>query len=113
MFSIMKELNLDFKDRRIIYNLYENQSAEITINNESASVKIRKGVRQGRPLSPLLFNCYIEKSITQVKDKLDKLDKLGIGIEVGGILIPMIRFADDIVLLAETEHDLQRALAEM
>lgn len=30
-----------------------------------------------------------------------------------GILIPMIRFADDIVLLAETEHDLQRALAEM
>jgi len=32
---------------------------------------------------------------------------------VGGILIPMIRFADDIVLLAETEHDLQRFLAEM
>jgi len=61
-------------------------------------------------LSPLLFNCYIEKSITEVKDKLSRLR---IGIRVGGILIPMIRFADDIVLLAETEHDLQRALAEM
>ncbi|XP_050431417.1 uncharacterized protein LOC126839986 [Adelges cooleyi] len=51
-----------------------------------------------------------KKSITEVKDKLNRL---GIGIKVGGILIPMIRFADDIVLLAETEHDLQRAPAEM
>jgi hypothetical protein len=106
----MKELNLDLKDRRIIYNLYKNQSADITIDNESASAKIRRSVRQGCSLSPLLFNCYIEKSITEIKDKLNRLE---IGSKVGGILIPTIRFAEDIVLLAETEHDIQRALAEM
>jgi hypothetical protein len=110
MLSIMKELHLDFKDKRIIYNLYKNQSADITINNESASAKIRRDVRQGCPLSPLLFNCYVEKSITEIKDKLNRLE---IKSKVGGILIPMIRFSDDIVLLAETEHDIQRALAEM
>lgn len=30
-----------------------------------------------------------------------------------GILIPTIRFADNIVLLAEIKHDIQRALVEM
>jgi hypothetical protein len=40
MFSKMKDYNLDFKDRRIINNLYKNQRAEITINNESASANI-------------------------------------------------------------------------
>lgn len=45
MFSMMKELDLDFKDRRIIYNLYKNQNAEITINNETASAKILRGVK--------------------------------------------------------------------
>lgn len=38
---------------------------------------------------------------------------MGNGIKVGGILISMIRFTDDIVLVAETEHHLQRVLAEI
>jgi len=29
------DLDLDFKDMRIIYNLYKNQNAKITINNET------------------------------------------------------------------------------
>lgn len=45
MFLIIKKFDLDFKDRRIIYNLYNNKNAEIAINNDSASVKIRRGVR--------------------------------------------------------------------
>jgi len=98
-------LDLDFKDRRIIYNIYKNQNTENTINNDITSAKIRRGVRHGCPLSSLLFNCYIERSINEVKVILNRLR---IGLKVDGILIPMIRFADDIVLLAKTEHDLQR-----
>lgn len=47
MFSIMEELDLDFKDRRIIYKLDKNQNAKIAVYIESASAKIRRGVRQG------------------------------------------------------------------
>jgi len=36
-----------------------------------------------------------------------------IGVVIRGILISMIRFADDIVLLGTTENDLQTALIEM
>lgn len=106
MFPIMKELDLDFRDRIILYNLYENQNEEILIKMRP-SAKIRKGVRQGCPLSSLLFNCYVKKSINKVKEKLNRIR---IGVKVGGISIPKFRFADNIILLAETEHNLQRAL---
>ena len=66
------------------------------------SAKIRRDVIQGCTLLPLLFNCYIERSINEVKEKFNRLR---IGIKVDSLLIPMIRFADDIILLAETEHD--------
>jgi len=69
MFSIRKKLDLYFKDRRIIYNLYKDQNAEIKINNEIASAKIRRGVRQGFPLSQLLFNCYMG-NLTKVRPRL-------------------------------------------
>lgn len=82
MFSIIKEVDLDFKDRRIKYILYKTQNAEIIINNESASAKIRRVVRQECLLSSLLFNCYIQKSITEVKNKLNRL---GVGIKVSGL----------------------------
>lgn len=81
-----------------LHNLYYIQSEVQRLqSNESASVKICKGVRQECPLSPLLFNFYIQKRIMEVKDKHNGLC-IGI-IKVGGILISIIRFADDIVLL--------------
>lgn len=48
----MKKLELDSKDRKIIFSVYKNQNTEITINNEIASVKIDRGVTQGCLLSP-------------------------------------------------------------
>lgn len=50
---------------------------------------------------------YTEKRVKQVEEKLDGQH---IGIKTGGLLILMIRLADDIVLIAKAECDLQRAL---
>jgi len=56
-------------------------------------------------MSPSLFNVYIEQAIRDIKQK--------VGIVIGGILISMIQFADDIILLAASENHLQTALIEV
>ena len=52
MFKILKQAGTKFKERRLIYNLYQNQMAIINIGDEESEAKIRKGVRQGCILPP-------------------------------------------------------------
>jgi len=110
LFNIMDNVGINIKDRNILYAIYKKQKAEIKINSTTKTANIQKGVRQGCPLSAFLFNVYVEQAIRVIKQKLEEKR---IGVIIGGILISLIRFADDIVLLATSESDLQTALIEM
>jgi len=59
---------------------------------------------------PTLFIIYVEQPIKEIRETLLRNK---IGIKVGGEIISFLRFADDIALLANNEHDLERALEEM
>ena len=110
LFYTLEGIGADYRDRRIIYNLYKDQSATIKVTDKTETAIIRKGVRQGCPLSPTLFNIYVEQPIKEIRETLLRNK---IGIKVGGEIISFLRFADDIALLANNEHDLKRALEEM
>lgn len=58
---------------------------------------MKRGVRQGYSLSPLIFNCYIEKVIIRVELK-EQQQEYRRNINVGGTQISMIRFSDGIGL---------------
>ena len=79
------------------------------MSDKSATAKIRKGVKQGCPLSPKLFNIYGEQYINEIKETITGNK---IGVIVKGELISFLRFADDMTLVASSENDLKRALKE-
>lgn len=109
LISYLSDLGLDEKDIRLISNLYWNQKAEIRIHNSGTTeeFEIKKGVRQGCILSPMLFNLYVERAFTE-----SLLDS-PIGIKINGIPINNIRYADDTVILADNANDLQILLNQV
>jgi len=101
LMQILKETVIDWRERRLISNLYMAQSVKVRLNRgETRSVKIGRGVRQGCCLSPILFNLYSE---CLTKEAFE-----GFGdFKIGGQIIHTVKYADDFVLLAKEEKVLQ------
>ena len=63
--------------------------------------KIGKGVCQGCILSPCLFNLYAEYIMQNVG-----LDEAQVGVKVARRNISNLRYADDIIFMAESKEEL-------
>ena len=101
--SILDSLNIYGKDLRIVRNIYWEQTAAMRIGNDlSAFQDIKRGVRQGCVLSPDLFSIYSEIIMRALEGMP--------GIKVGGYNMNNIRYADDTVLIADNEKELQEML---
>ena len=83
--------------------IYRNTKVRIKFNGGiSEPIHINKGVRQGCGLSPVLFNIYINKIIQEFKTVVKK------GIQLNNRkLVNTILYADDQILMATSEDDLQ------
>jgi len=86
---------------RFLIQYYGNSYAYIDINGtKSEKFKTSLGVKQGGCLSPLLYAIY-------VSDISDIVDRLNVGVKVGGQLVNILMYADDIALLTETKKDMK------
>ena len=70
---------------------------------ESASFRVKNGVRQGAILSPSLFCVYLDNLLSQLREA-------GVGCHVGGVFLGAFGYADDLTLLAPTRKALQTML---
>src|SRR6476469_1982270 len=79
MMKVLQSIGADWRDRRMISELYMNQEAVVRIaGGESDSGVIGRGVKQGCSLSPLLFSIYAEMMMNEALENVEE------GIRVGG-----------------------------
>jgi len=83
-----------------IMSMYSGATTTISQNGFSTRpISILNGVKQGCPLSPLLFNLIMD-------ELLNFIDEEPAGIKIGGEKLSIMAFADDLVILTESATDM-------
>ena len=89
-----------------VQQIYGHAITKVKVGLHSTNaIRILSGVKQGCPLSPLLFDLVMD-------ELLERLQSQGIGIQVGGQQIAVMAFADDLVLVTEEVSHMNIALHE-
>uniref|UniRef100_A0A3Q3L7C0 Reverse transcriptase domain-containing protein n=1 Tax=Labrus bergylta TaxID=56723 RepID=A0A3Q3L7C0_9LABR len=70
----------------------------------TGKIRLRRGVKQGDPMSPLLFNLAIDPLLRLLEEK-------GAGVTVKDLTVSSLAFADDLVLLSDSWDGMSRNLA--
>ena len=102
LWAVMRDFSFEDDMVELIEGLYK-EACSAVIHKEAIGrfFKTTVGVRQGCPLSPVLFNIFLER-IMQMS-----LENFQAGVSIGGREICNLRFADDIDLIADGEEELQ------
>jgi hypothetical protein len=104
---VLEEYGFSQHFRDIITDICKDTTCNVILpHGLSDSIKITRGVRQGCPLSPVLFILFLEPMMLKLEGM-----KRGYKLDEGDP-IPGGAYADDMVLHAGTRIDLQRLLNE-
>ena len=100
----VSKLNIPVSIMLCLQDIYTRQSVVVRyVHAESARWNLKRGVRQGSIISPLVFNLYINEILKSiVKSKM--------GCIIGSSPINIIVYADDLVLLSPNAASLQLLL---
>ena len=87
--------------------LYTDGVTQLRVGRTLGSlIRPRRGVRQGDPLSPLLFCAVMDWVLSQLDQRLGV--RLG-----GGVIVNHLAFADDVALLSSCPHGMKVLLREL
>ena len=93
----------------LLRNLYADQEATVRTGHQTTNwFQIRKGVHQGCILSPYLVNLYAEYILWNAG-----LYEAQARIKIARININNLRYADDIILMAESKEKLKSLLMKV
>ena len=111
LFEVMRGYGVQEKLVDVIERIYDGGMVKFEMEGiRTGWFKSDSGVRQGCPLSPLLFNIYVRElgmKVAQCKHgyKYLMVDRDGMTVEKSQACF---LYADDVCLIASNEQDLQR-----
>ena len=109
LWKILREMGIPDHLNCLLRNLYAGQEATVrTAHGTTDWFQIGKGVRQDCILSPCLFNFYAEYIMENTG-----LEEAQAGIKITRRNISNLRYADDTILMAESEEELKSLLMKV
>ena len=109
LWKILKEMEIPDHLTCLLRNLYAGQEATVRTGHGTTDwFQIGKGVHRGCVLSPCLFNLYADHIMRNTG-----LDEAQAGIKIARKNINNLRYADDTILMAESEQELKSPLMKV
>ena len=109
MIKTLQKMGKEGTYLNIIKAIYDWPTANINLNGEKLKeFPLRSGIRQGCPLSPLLFNIVLEVLVTVIRDETEIK-----GIQIGKEEVKFSLFADVMILYIKHPKDTIRKLLEL
>jgi hypothetical protein len=97
----LHKYGINGKISNAVKSVYDNTASPVRVNNYLTSLfPILCGVKQGCLIHPTLFAIFINDLATQIKS-------MNKGIDIDGTNLSILLYADDIVILAPNESNLQ------
>ena len=103
MIKTLQKMGIEgpIEDLNIVKTIYDKPTASIILNGEKQkALPLRSGIRQGCPLSPLLFNIVLQVLATAIKEEKEIK-----GIQIRKEEVKLSLFADDMILYIEKPKD--------
>ena len=109
LWKILQEMGIPDHLTCLLRNLYTGQEATVRTGHGTTDwFQIGKGICQSCILPPCLFNLYAEYIMRNAG-----LDEVQAGIKISGRSINKPRYADDIILMAESKKELKSLWMKM
>ena len=109
LWKILKEIGIPDHLTCLLRKLYAGQEAIVRTGNGTTDwFQIGKGGHQGCILSPCLFNLYAEYIMRNAG-----LEEIQAGIKISRRNINNLRYADDTILMAESEEERKSLLMKV
>ena len=101
LWSALREYGIEGRLLGSIEALYKESKACVRVEGElSEESSVKQGLRQGCPLSPWLFNIFLDRVAREAMTEFQG------GVALDKCLIQILLFADDTIVMAQTERDL-------
>jgi exonuclease III len=113
LWETLRDLGMDIRWIGLLRSLYADNSVVLKVGDiNSKRVRTEVGLRQGCPLSPILFALYIAELESRLLWTKCGFEVTGESDEASTVLtIPGLLYADDLVLMAHSYEEMSRLLS--
>ena len=113
LWTSLADQGIDSSYIHLLTKLYDNQTAAVKTDYTSRHFNIERGVKQGDPLSSLLFNCVSESLMRRLKTTW-QCKRHGLKLQPHATeRLTNLRFADDILLISTSLPSLSNMIADL